>query len=383
MIRGKTVRELWGRDFEVVKEGLDESQVETFVAEVVSERDTLLQRQEHLLSLTRLAERTVAEADKLAEEIRREAEEEARAKASTLLAKAEQEAQEIGEQKRAEVLAAANREAAKIRASARQEVELLVGRYREQTQEEIREMVRRLHDQLVSGLKGVTEQALALRPEWESTLAASVADSLSLPTDVEPPSASVPVADSQSPTDSELPSASAPVAGEQGETAGREADLEYRQHVLEQLQEAWADTDAAVCPGEQMLSIESLVAQQPDTPVGDKAAAVSGDGGAQTAYEGTVELNILPPLVPGQLVEIQRYLRDWPGIGITELKPSSNGYLITLSLDKPIQLVDILKQLPAVEDARECAADGAEMAVGGAPSQDGLRRIAVTVCANA
>ena len=134
--------------------------------------------------------------------------------------------------------------------------------------------------------------------------------------------------------------------------------------------------------GADAPGIESLVAQQPDTRTGDEAAAVSGEDRVPTTYEGAVELNILPPLVPGQLVEIQRYLRDWPGIGITELKPSNNGYSITISLNKPIQLVDILKQLPAVEDARECAADEAEVTVGGAPSQDGLRRIAVTVCAS-
>ncbi|MFC1892961.1 hypothetical protein ACFLYR_02840 [Chloroflexota bacterium] len=397
MIRGKTIRELWGRDFEVVKEGLDESQVETFVGELVAERDTLQQRQEHLISLTRLAERAVAEADKLAEEIKSEAAEEGRARAATLLAKAEQEAQEIGEQKRAEILAVASKEAAGIRASAQREVVLLVGQYKERTQGQIKEMVRRLHDQLVSGLQGVTQQAIALRPEWESTLTVPVADNLQL-TDVELQSASAPIADSVPPADSELPSASEPVtnslppadselpsalepvAGEQGETAGPEADIEYRQQVLEQLQEALADTDAGLSPDEQLLSIESLMAQQTDMQTEGKAEEVSAKDGTQTTYEGTVELNILPPLVPGQLVEIQRYLRDWPGIGITELKPDNNGYSITLSVDKPTQLVDILKQLPSVEDARECATDGAEVVVGGAPSQDGRKRIAVTVC---
>ena len=76
----KMARQLWGRDFDIVKEGLDESQVAMFITELIGERDMLLQRQEHMLSLSKLAERTVAEADKLAEEIKTEAEKEARNK---------------------------------------------------------------------------------------------------------------------------------------------------------------------------------------------------------------------------------------------------------------------------------------------------------------
>ena len=117
-----TVRQLWGRDFEIIKEGLAESQVVAFVTELMSERDMLTERQEHLLSLTKLAERTIAEADKLAEDIKREVEEEGKTKAATILAKAEQEAEEITEQKRAEILATANREAEAIKASAQHEV---------------------------------------------------------------------------------------------------------------------------------------------------------------------------------------------------------------------------------------------------------------------
>ncbi len=78
----KDVKQLWGRDFEIVKEGLDESQVASVVTELIGERDMLLQRQEHLLSLTKLAERTIAEADKLAEDIKREVEKEAKTKAT-------------------------------------------------------------------------------------------------------------------------------------------------------------------------------------------------------------------------------------------------------------------------------------------------------------
>ncbi len=50
-------------------------------------------RLEHLDSLTKLAERTLVEADKIANGVRQEAEEEARTKAAGIIAKAEEQAQ--------------------------------------------------------------------------------------------------------------------------------------------------------------------------------------------------------------------------------------------------------------------------------------------------
>ena len=124
----KMARQLWGRDFDIVKEGLDESQVAMFITELIGERDELLQRQDHLASLTKLAERTVAEADKLAADIGKEIEEESRAKADMILAQAEKEAQELMEQKRAEILDVANKEAQEVRDRAQQEAAAIKAR---------------------------------------------------------------------------------------------------------------------------------------------------------------------------------------------------------------------------------------------------------------
>jgi len=95
------ITELEGREFKIVKKGLDKAQVAAFINELVrqrdeliSERNMLIQREEHMLSLTKLAERTVIEADKLTEEIKREAIEQAKAEADAIIAKAEEQSQE-------------------------------------------------------------------------------------------------------------------------------------------------------------------------------------------------------------------------------------------------------------------------------------------------
>ena len=81
----RDVIELWGREFNIVKSGLSEAQVVSFVNDLAKQHDVLLQRQEHLAALTKLAERTVSEADKLAEEMKEEARTQANAEAARIV----------------------------------------------------------------------------------------------------------------------------------------------------------------------------------------------------------------------------------------------------------------------------------------------------------
>ncbi len=379
----KMARQLWGRDFDIVKDGLDESQVAMFITELIGERDELLQRQDHLASLTKLAERTVAEADKLAADIRKEIEEESQSQAAMIMAKAEKEAQELMEQKRAEILDVANKEAQAVRtgaqqeaeaikAQAQQEVERLVSRQQQRVQEEVKEMAQKLHSQLLSGLKDVTEQAIALQADWESRLSVSIEGSLS-PDSITPPP-SVPATEEPIEDKAVLDT---PEAKAQDE-AEPKAEAKNDNSIFEQLEQAWGNTEKAE-PADKPEVAPAEAISQPEEEATDKTTVALDEGTASTNYEGRVELDILPPLVPNQLVEIQRYLRDWPGIGIIELGPSSGGYSITLSLDRPMPLIDILKQLPDIEVAEE-RIDSGDGRDDTAPDKKGLKRIAVTLC---
>src|SRR3990172_4891031 len=85
---------LWGREFNVVKRGLSEAQVTAFVDELVNQQGAMSHRQEHLVALTKLAERTVTEANKLADEIRQEGAQQAKSEAARILADAEKRAKD-------------------------------------------------------------------------------------------------------------------------------------------------------------------------------------------------------------------------------------------------------------------------------------------------
>lgn len=155
----KGVVELWGRKFNIAKEGLDEAQVAPFVNDLISERDMLVQRVERCSSLTKLAEKTVAEADKLAEELKEEARDQAKAEASKIIAQAEEQAQQIIEQKRTD----ANAQAAVIKAEVERKATLLLENERKRIQPELSNFVDRLYRQILSELEGFKQQLLALQ----------------------------------------------------------------------------------------------------------------------------------------------------------------------------------------------------------------------------
>jgi hypothetical protein len=84
-----------GRAIKIVEVGLDEQQVSAFVAELVTQRDALLKREEHLTSLSMLAERTVTEANNLAKEIKQKAAEDAKIEGDKIIAKISEKAEQM------------------------------------------------------------------------------------------------------------------------------------------------------------------------------------------------------------------------------------------------------------------------------------------------
>jgi hypothetical protein len=160
--------------------------------------------------------------------------------------------------------------------------------------------------------------------------------------------------------------------------AGAKAEAQVDNSIFEQLEQAWEDTEIAE-PTDKPEVVPAEAISQPEGETADKTTVALDEATASTTYEGRLELDILPPLAPNQLVEIQRYLRDWPGIGIIELGPKSGGYSITISLDKPMPLIDILKQLPDIEMAEE-RVDSGDGHGETTPDKKGLKRIAITLC---
>jgi len=123
-VNGRSIT-LLGQQFNIVKNGLSEAEVVKFITELTEKHDALAQRQSHLSSLTRLAERTVVEAENLSENIKREATEKANAEAAHIIAEAKTGAAQIYEKKGIEIVARATEEAETIKASAKKQAEAI------------------------------------------------------------------------------------------------------------------------------------------------------------------------------------------------------------------------------------------------------------------
>ena len=88
-------RHLWGHDFRVVANGLHEADVAAFVEGVLKEYQSSIERSKHVEPLHELAQKTVSEAERIASQIKAEAEAEAARRSTQVVSGAEHEAQEI------------------------------------------------------------------------------------------------------------------------------------------------------------------------------------------------------------------------------------------------------------------------------------------------
>ena len=294
------VVELWGREFKKVGDGLDKKEVVSFVDELMKKHEALLKRAEHLSSLTKLAEKTIVEADNVAQHVKSKAEEQAKSEAKTILSEAEEQAkseaknilseaeeqaQKFIEEKRAEALARVNHEVEAIKAKAQQQAEKLLEEKTKEIQPVLRNNVKRLYGELLTQLDGLKEQVVALEKELEQKLSQPSAETSTVE---EPEKVSV--------------------------EAGK-ADNEF----LELLQPA-GETDEA---------------------------------------EPEWELEILPPIDLTQILDIINYLDGMAEVEQTELIPQMDKPTITVFLRQPIDMVDILQALPQVASVTEDT-DGAE-----------------------
>jgi vacuolar-type H+-ATPase subunit H len=355
----------------IKSDGIADGEVLSFVNELLDQRDTFSQRQEHLLSLTKLAEKTIIEADKLAEDIKGEILDKAKAGASRItaeaeeraqqviteaeeraqqviteaekrtqkvIAEAEKRAQQIVEEKEAEIVAVATEQAAAIRAEAEREAELLREQERQKVQGELRDRAQKLYGDLAVQLDVLKQRAAALEVEWEGELSPPAQTSTSTAAvEEEPLSSHIPAAIQQE--DNPTPSVSSEASLESEVSPESEASLDPE-----------ASPESACVLNEVREMFEDSKSE--DGKV-EEEAPIATENQCSGTYAGGIELEIQQPISVKQIMEIKRYLQNWPEIGISELGPTTDGYSIVAFLREPIQLIDILKELPEVSRIEE------------------------------
>lgn len=89
------LRRLWGHDFRMVANGLDEADVGLFVEELMSRYQASLDKSSHIEPLHELARKSVEEAERFASEIRERGEQDGQRRATEIISEAEHSGQEI------------------------------------------------------------------------------------------------------------------------------------------------------------------------------------------------------------------------------------------------------------------------------------------------
>jgi len=302
--------ELWGQDFKRAKDGLDEEQIVSFVNELINERDTLLQRQEHLSSLSILAERTIAEADNVAKQLKEQAEEQAKAEADAIIARAEEQTQQIFEEKKAEAIAVAEQEAETIRANAQQEAALLQEKETEKIQSELEGTAHRLYGELLSQLENLKQQVIESEANFGRILSQPEQSNL---TTIE----------------------------EEKHDITPDADLELGSEVSDN------------APADTFDQIETI--DEPDVGETEEMTPVLSENYEISSYQEEVELEIQPPVEMRKVMAIIGYLDTLAEVRATELIPLADKPIIKVSLHESVHLIEMLGELPEVGQATDIA----------------------------
>jgi cell division septum initiation protein DivIVA len=298
---------LGGHKFKRVKNGLDETQVASFIDELIKERDELAQSQDHIASLNRLAEMTVVEADKLATQLKEEAAEQAKAESTAIIDKAKEQARQMTEKKTAEAVEIANEKANAIKAKAEEEAALLLENERNKIQGELRNIINQQFGSMLEGLESLKQQATAVQTDFDNKLSKP----------------------------REKDSAAAAKSSEESDTIVAEESKAPDEH---------PEPSQATDHTEKSFELSKLFES------GDKP----GLGKPQW------EVEILPPFDVAKIMEVVSFLDQLPEVANTEMiVPQIDTPSILVFLRDSMNLVDVLQTIPAVDHVEEVPTDKA------------------------
>jgi len=317
------------REFKRVKNGLDEAEVGGYIDELLRKRDELANSQHHVASLTKLAENTIREADKLAEQIKAEAAEKARAEADAVVDKAKEQAQQIAEEEQAEILEKARNEADAIRVEAENKAAALVESEQKRIWQELRDAVNQHFGRLLQELDALKQQAAAAQTDFEHRALQPPVDSSTVTAESEQDSTPAP-----GHSDEELDAETLQAQGEADAVTGDK----------DKVQDQEPDFMQPIDLTERSFDLSQLF--QTDEP--------------KESGEPQFEVEILPPVDMTRIMELVAHLDQLPEVANTEIIPRMDTPSILVFLHEEMNFIDALSEMPFVAHIEEVAshADG-------------------------
>jgi F0F1-type ATP synthase membrane subunit b/b' len=342
---GANEKEICGHSFRTAKNGLDETDISSFIETLIKQNKELSDKLDNLESLVRFAHKMVDEAQDEAETIRAEAAVEARARAESIIAEGEQAARVQAER----VIAVANERARSETARLQEEAE----QYRVACRKDVELELRSQFDALCADLLSCGEHTAVATPaaaEHDESSEQIVADTVL-----------------------EAEEADTPEEEEYLQLEPRDEVDEDR--VLDAIAEEVLVTEdqtspapeedeptQTLSPAELATSEEADVETTDDQPTLDAPASEvetevtpaepeCDEDAEGSLYEGTVRLTIPPPIRLGGLMALHRQLKDNPDIEVGNVTGSAeDGARLDLHLPTRIPLLQLLGSLQGVEE---------------------------------
>ncbi len=260
------------RVFNKTKLGLDEKEVRAYIDELISERDALSKKQEHLSALAELAEKTVIEANNLANHMKQKAADQAKADTEKARIKAEQELEQYIKEKKAEAKKLADQDAEIIRTEAFKQAESTREEQMKVLKAEAKTLTKKVQDDLLVSIDNIRQHIVALEPNIEAA-----------------------------------------------------ASFNY----------------------------QSAVTATPVAAVKVPGAALPAEKGGSIDHIPWLEVEVLPPVDIGKIMDLIARLETLPEVKTTDLLPEMPNPLIRVFLNENAPLGELLRTLPQVEKVNE------------------------------
>lgn len=306
-MKSSEVKSLWGQEFKVVEQGLAEEQVVAFVTNLVKQRDSLLERQQHLNSLQKLAEKTVTEANELAKSIKQEAQSEA----AKLIEEAEDIAREVTYEVQRQAEAKVQGEVDRVLKDARQKAAALIEATKKQASNEIKG----IRDKFVWRLENLIAELGATKKAVEQAMAGGVKKS-----ELEALTLSVPISEASN--------------SDEKESIEVKADLEHE-------------------PATMVTTMRKTEEKTTAAGFTNKLATLPLPSEHSALFKGEAEIAVVPPVDTVQFARLSKKLEDVPHLRVLNTDGYwDEGYIITALIDNPLPLITVLRGMAEVEKAQ-------------------------------
>jgi vacuolar-type H+-ATPase subunit H len=284
-------------------------EVLTYIQRLTSERDELLKRQEHLTSLARLMEKTVADADEMAAQIKSEAESEAQSRGKELVAQAEREAQSRAQELTAQAESEAQSRGQELIAQAEEKAKMVLEEARSKAAADTESEVRAIRENAVKELEGALGEQVARWQEQARQAAQRLYDQMV-------------------------------------------AQAEQTRRVLEALQPDLAQVVASVRSGAGQTAAPpaDTPAAAEETPAAKSVFAPPAEAAKHgKADEELVDIVILPPRDKQAMDSIRKFLERQEEVAAVNVEHMTDRTLIQVLLAAPLNVAERLSGLSEVE----------------------------------